>query len=127
MTLAATDTIDLILLTRDRRTLKLVIVATENLTDGPQVNQLRNKLLSYRDAIRSGKFNEIYPQYAALRKMIQVDHYSPLGAQAEQVLTECAREFRSDSLSVVSNQCSANPLRIVLNLFRGGQSREWTA
>lgn len=125
MTLAATDTIDLICLTRDRRTLKLVIVATEDLSDGAHVEQLRKKLVCYRDAIRSGRFSEMYPEYGAFPKMVQIDHYTPLGSRAEQVLTECAKEFRSDSLPVVSNQCSVNPLRMVLNLFRGGRSREW--
>jgi len=80
MTLAATETIDLVMLTRDRGTLKLVIVATEDLrADGPAVEQLRSKLAFYRNAICSGRFNEMFPQYAALPKLIQLDHYTPLG------------------------------------------------
>src|SRR5690242_17928959 len=111
MTLTATETIDLVLLTRDRGTLKLVVVATEDLSvEGPAVEQLRLKLGYYRDAIRSG-FNEMYPQYAALPKMIQIDHYTALGPHAEQLLTTCAKEFGSVGIRLVSEELSFNPLR----------------
>ena len=128
MTLAATETIDRVALTRDRGTLKLVVVATEDLSvEGPAVEQLRLKLAFYHDAIRSGRFNEMFPQYAVLPKMIQIDHFTVLGAHAEQLLTRCAKEFGSDRIRLVSEALSFNPLRIILKLVRGRLTREWAA
>jgi hypothetical protein len=128
MTLAATETIDRVVLTRDRGTLKLVVVATEDLSvEGPAVEQLRLKLAFYHDAIRSGRFDKMFPQYAALPKMIQIDHFTLLGSHAEQLLTRCAKEFGADGIRLVSEALSFNPLRIVLRLFRGRLTREWTA
>jgi hypothetical protein len=126
MTLAATETIDLVMLTRDRGTIKLVVVATEDLSgDGPAVEQLRAKLAHHREAIRSGRFNELFPQYAALAKMIQIDHYTPLGPRAEEVLAGCAKELHSDGVRLVSNECSFNPVRILASVFRRRPMREW--
>src|SRR5262245_2439121 len=128
MTLAATETIDLILRTPDGGTVKLVVVATEDLSaHGPAVEQLQSKLAFYRGAIRSGRFNEMFPDYAALPKMIQIDHYTALGSNAEELLVRCAKEFHSDRLRIVSHECSFNPLRSVLNLFRKCPLREWTS
>jgi hypothetical protein len=128
MTLAATKTIDLVMLTRDRGTIKLVVVATEDLRgDGPAVEQLRAKLAHHREAIRSGRFNEMFPQYAALAKLIQIDHYTPLGSPAEEVLARCAKECQGDRIRLVSNECSFNPLRILVSLLRRRGMREWTA
>jgi hypothetical protein len=69
----------------------------------------------------------MFPQYAALPKMIQIDHFTLLGSHAEQLLTRCAKEFGADGIRLVSEALSFNPLRIVLRLFRGRLTREWTA
>ncbi len=128
MTLAATETIDRVVLTRDRGTLILVVVATEDLSvEGPAVEQLRLKLAYYGGAIRSGRFDEMFPQYAALPKMIEIYHFTVLGSHSEQLLTTCAQEFRSDGIRLVSEACSFNPLRMLLNVFRSRQLHEWTA
>jgi hypothetical protein len=128
VTLAATETIDFVSLTRDRGTLKLIVVATEDLSgEGPAVEQLRLKLAYYRDAIRSGRFDEMFPQYAALPKLIQINHYTVLGSPAEQVLAEFAKESGSDGIRLVSDECSFNPLRILLKVFWSRPMREWTA
>jgi hypothetical protein len=128
MTLAATETIDQVYLTRDRGTLKLVVVATEDLSaEGPAVEQLRLKLAHYHDALRSGRFDEMFLQYAALPKTIQISHFTALGAPAEEVLTRCAQELGPDRLRLVSEALSYNPLRILLRVIRGRLTHEWTA
>jgi hypothetical protein len=128
MTLAATGTIDQIRLTRDRDRLILVVVATEDLSvEGPAVEQLRLKLAFYYEALRSGQFDEMFPQYAALPKSILISHFTALGSPAEQVLTRCAQDLAPDRIRLESEALSYNPLRILLKVFRGGLTREWTA